>query len=356
MSDVSINDTQNAIDIQARTLHNGEWLDAVRVFDRQNIMTNKLQFTECNGPTGLTHTGAVKTGLPSTNTNVIAAAKIVSSAGSQIFTESTFEKYSYFALNAEIAERSGKQAILLKEKELDASEALAQEVPSMIINGNGVTEPKGLKNRYSSLATSAVYAKNIISASSTGTALTSAYFITFGKNGVQGLTPGPNSNLYANAGFYRKPITKVEETDTANDTMTYNANLIGGVSRQVGFMLNDWRTCGRVCNIDMNSFASSSTAPDLFAEFFRIANRISRATSVNYSGLDTICFVNPSLYEALAIQMVKLANSSFVSPWTPRMMTYNDFLGGSKDMMTIANIPIMQEPTILEDTEARVTE
>lgn len=162
----------------------------------------------------------------------------------------------------------------------------------------------GISNTYNSL--SGNISSNVISAGSvSGGDATSIWLLGRGGNGVSLLYP----NGSPAAGFSRKGSAQwVPETDSNSKTrfVMYNEFVINR-----GYVIPDWRSCVRICNIDKSAVLADTTGATIALAqlIIKAAGRLAdkKITQVK----DTEIYMGRSVWEALQVQLYNKSNAAY---------------------------------------------
>lgn len=287
---------------------------------------------------GMQHKTALITSLPSSSTKVINAGVKASkpTLKEAIFDVAQFQTRVQFDADVE-----NVGVLTQKFKMANASaavESLGQKAEETLFYGDGaVGSIYGIQHYYNDL--SGATAKNIISCGgSTANKQTSIYLLGIGENAFHLIhaADAPAGIKRTDLGIQTQTLDDGSQIDWKIEK--WNLNL--------GSALIDWRTCGRICNIELTA------AGNLYAEdssgAAKVVNAIaSRATVLlnrlkgNYGKLGFYC--TPDVLSLLTNQAFNKANGS---------------IGFTQDesghqRVTLWGIPIYKSDVILE-TEAVV--
>lgn len=224
-----------------------------------------------------------------------------------------------------------------------ATESLGQKAEETVFYGNSMVntgEFTGLAYYYDSLQSTAVTSRNVIScAGSTANSQTSMYLVGSGEYAAHLIHPKGVA-----AGIKRKDLGIQTETDSNGKQIDYR---IEKWSLVTGLVLNDWRTCGRLCNIELSDAAmfaenSSTGAAEVVHAIATRANVLLNRIKGNYSSLAFYC--HPDVIAMLANQALNRGNAA---------ITFQQDAGG-KRLPMLWGVPLYASDSILK-TEAVVS-
>lgn len=254
---------------------------------------------------GMTHKTALLTSLPTASTKVINQGVGVSKptlkeAQFDVCQFQTRVKFDADIENVGVLTKKFKMA-----NAAAATEAIGQEAEKTLFYGDGaVGSIYGIQHYYNNLA--GATARNIISCGgTTANKQTSIYLIGVGERAFH-LIHAQN----APAGIVRQDLGIQTETDSSGNQIDWK---IEKWNLNLGSALIDWRTCGRLCNIDV-SVASSVLAEDASGAA-KVVNAIATRANVllnrlkgNYGKLGFYC--TPDVLSMLGNQAFNKTNAA----------------------------------------------
>ena len=218
-----------------------------------------------------------------------------------------------------------------------ATESLGQKAEETVFYGNSMVntgEFTGLAYYYDSLQSTAVTSRNVIScAGSTANSQTSMYLVGSGEYAAHLIHPKGVA-----AGIKRKDLGIQTETDATGKQIDYR---IEKWSLVTGLVLNDWRTCGRLCNIELSDAAmfaenSSTGAAEVVHAIATRANVLLNRIKGNYGSLAFYC--HPDVIAMLANQALNRGNAA---------ITFQQDAGG-KRLPMLWGVPLYASASILK--------
>lgn len=264
---------------------------------------------------GMTHKTALITSLPTAETKIINAGV---GASKPTLKEAVFD-VAQFQTRVQFDSDVENVGVLTQKFKMAnaaaAVEALGQAAEEALFYGDGaVGSIYGIQHYYNAISGGAT-AKNIISCGgSTSNKQTSIYLIGMGERAFH-LIHAQN----APAGIVRKDLGIQTQTLSNGKQIDWK---IEKWNLNIGSALVDWRTCGRLCNIELGGPLDGSSNPtyrNLYAEdsngAAKVVNAIATRATVllnrlkgNYGKLGFYC--TPDVISLLANQAYNKANGA----------------------------------------------
>lgn len=255
-------------DIASRLDADGKVAPIAEVLSQDLPILKDLGWKECNMTDGYLHT--IRTGLPTPTWRRLYQGVQPSKSTTAQVKDVCGNLESYSDIDKDVADLNGNTAAFRFSEDSAQIEGMAQELGRTLFYGNVKKEPdkfEGLANRYSTLdETKAKSAHNVVSASAANAGddgLTSLYFI----------------NLDAFHGIYPKgSVAGLQKTDKGQVTVTKadGSNLEvyrTHFKQQAGAALEDWRACGRLCNVKISG-ENQTSGDALINAMIDVKNRI----------------------------------------------------------------------------------
>jgi hypothetical protein len=240
--------------------------DIIEILNKTNEMVQDVPYMECND--GTTHITTLRTEMPTAYWATINVATLFSKSTTAQIREGTGVLRAWSGVDELLAKISGDVSGFRWSEAKAFIEAMGQEYQQTMIYGNAGTAPNefnGFAIRYNTLSTTtSPAAANVINAAGTEDSpsdLTSIWLISWGENTVHGIYPkGTNAGL----SHTDRGLQLIQSTTTIG--------AMGGLDMYVdkfehacGLALRDWRSAGRVVNIDISDrlAATDSVLPGL---------------------------------------------------------------------------------------------
>jgi hypothetical protein len=253
------------LDLAKRTDPNGKVAAGlIEILAQTNEMLQEMPFKECND--GTTHLTTLRTEMPAVYWATINAATNFSKSTTGQIREATGFLRSWSGVDKTLADLSGDVSGFRLSEAKAFIEAMNQEAQATVIYGNqgaAPTEFNGLAIRYNALSTAtSAAAANVINAAGTEDSpsdLTSIWLVSWGEETVHGLYPrGTQAGLkHEDRGL------QLIQSSTTLGAMAALDMYVDKFEWHLGLALRDWRSAGRVANIDISDrlAASDSVLP-----------------------------------------------------------------------------------------------
>lgn len=229
----------------------------VNMLQEAKPLFNYIPSMEANRPTS--HVTGLITSLPETSVKIINEGVKASKATIKDaeFDMAAFQTRVRYDSDIELLGQVTSKAKM--NNAMAAVESIGQTAEETLFYGNSFANPgefTGLAYYYDTLdATKAPTARNVISCGgTTANAQTSMFLVGTGKYAAHLIHPKGVAG-----GIKRKDLGVQTERDENGKEIDYQLEKWSFIS---GLVLNDWRTCGRICNIELtnaNLLAESST-------------------------------------------------------------------------------------------------
>lgn len=269
----------------------GGIMETIEMLSQINDLTVDLPFREGNMATG--HMYNVRTGLPLVYWRLINQGVPNSKSRTAQATDTCGMLESRSQLDVVLAEISGNVSKLRMDEARPHFEAHAQEMAQTMIYGNQGLSPEeftGLAPRYSAIS-GATNASHVMSGGGSGSDNSSIWLLGMGEGGLHGIFPKGST-----AGVQHKDLGEGDAFDGSNNRFRA---WLDYWCWKAGIVLPDWRTCVRICNIDISNLVAKSSAADLPELMIKATHRIPRsAKSLKY-----YWYMNRTCLEMLEIQV-----------------------------------------------------
>ncbi len=322
-----------ALDWAKRLDPKGNTADIVEMLAQTNELVDDMTLMECNNLAS--HTITQRTGLPTVYYRLINAGTLPSKSTTAQVTETTAILDAYSQVDTELVNKSRNPNKFRLTESRAFVEAMNQRTATTIWYGNQGTAPEeftGMSTRYSSL--SAGNAANVINAGGVGSDNCSVWLLTWGDNALSGLFPtGSKVGL---------------KHEDKGEVLIQNANgVIGALlpmmvdrwSWKLGLALIDWRSCARICNIDVSNLVGETSAADLTKLMIKATWRVRGRMGKH------VFYMNRTAAQMLDIQRAASVKAG-------GGLTFENLDG--KTRMTFRGIPVHISDALLE-TEALVS-
>ena len=243
----------NIVDLAKRQDPDGKIAGIIEILAQQNTLMADAPFMACNDWT--THLTTLRTQMPAVYWGKINLATSWSKSDTAQIREGTGFIRQYSGVDVTLAEISGDVNGFRLSESQAVMEAMRQEAEATFFYGNAGTAPEefnGLAVRYNALSTStSPAAANVINAAGTEDSpsdLTSIWLVSWGENNVHALVPKgvPGGLRHDNLG------RQLIQSSTTLGAMASLTMFVDEYRWFMGLALRDWRSAGRVANIDIS--------------------------------------------------------------------------------------------------------
>ena len=312
----------------------------INLLQEAKPLFNNLPSMEANRPTS--HVTGLITSLPTTSVKIIndGVAPSKPTTKDAEFDMASFQTRIKYDSDIDLV---GQITAKVKMNNvMAATESLGQKAEETVFYGNSLVnhgEFTGLAYYYDSLQSTAVTSRNVVSCGgTTSNAQTSMYLVGAGEYAAHLIHPKGVAG-----GIKRKDLGIQTETDSTGKQIDYHVEKWSMVT---GLVLNDWRTCGRICNIELsagNLFAEDGNGVAAVAHAIATrANVLLNRIKGNYGKLAFYC--HRDVLAMLANQALNRGNAS---------ITFEQDANGRRKPM-LWGLPVYVSDSILK-TEAIVS-
>jgi hypothetical protein len=236
-------------DLVSRLDGDGKIAPISEILNQDLPILKDLGFVECNKTDGYLHT--IRTGLPAPTWRKLYGGVQPSKSTTAQVTDTCGNLESYSEVDKDLADINGNTAAWRFSEEAPFIEAMGQEVAKTIFYGDTDKNPErfmGIAARYNTTdVKKAASARNVVNFGGSGTNLTSIYFISHAV--FHGIYPKGSK-----VGLSKSDRGQV--TITKSDGSMYEAYRTH-YKWQVGTTLDDWRGCARICNVPLDTLATT---------------------------------------------------------------------------------------------------
>jgi len=289
------------VDFARRQNPDGRIDRIVELLNQTNEVLDDLHYMECND--GTTNITTVRTGLPTATWRKLYGGVPSGKSTTAQVSDTCGMLEALPKVDCDAVDKSSDPAGALLSENKPWLEAMAQQVAQTIFYGDTGAYPQrfnGLHIRYNAApsTTSTLATYNILSGSGASSVNTSIWCVCWGAEACHGLYPkGSNVGLqYQNLG---KILT------TSLDTTNYPGDFQAYVTKykwDLGLCVRDWRSVGRICNIDITNLEAESSAADLVKLMIKLDERIKT------NGGRKVWYMHPRVRTMLRLQMLSKDN------------------------------------------------
>lgn len=287
------------MDVSRRMAPDGKVDAVVELLAQTNEILDDMVFSECND--GTNHKTTVRTGIPSgTWRKLYGGIQSTRSTTAQV-VDSCGMLEALPKIDVDIVDKSGDPAGTLLSEQTPHLEGLTQDVASTLFYGDTALYPErfmGLAPRYDALDTGddTISNYNVLSGSGSQSDNTSVWLVCWGDNSCHALYPkGSKAGISQNN--LGKLLTAAQADATAGDYLAY----VTHYKWDIGLSVRDWRSVGRICNIDHGNLMADSSAADLVKLMIKLSERV-------VGNGRRAWYMRPDVRTMLRIQMLGKAN------------------------------------------------
>jgi len=285
-------------DVSRRLSPDGTVDDVVELLNEQNEMLDDMTFVEAND--GTTHKTTVRTGLPSgTWRKLYGGIQSTKSATAQV-VDSCGMLEALPEIDVDVVDKSGDPAGTLLSEHTPHLEGLNQDVAQTLWYGDTEVNPErfmGLHQRYNVLSTDdTLSGYNVFSGGGTESANTSVWLINWGPTATHMIYPKGSTGGLKHENLGRDVVTAAD----GGKFLAYQSHY----KWDVGCTVRDWRSVGRIANVDVGDLEAESSAADLIKLMIRCSER------VQMTGGRPAWYMHERVRTMLRIQMLNHTNTN----------------------------------------------
>lgn len=288
------------LDAVKRRDPNGSQAKIVEMLDQMNEILKDMVWRPTNGVD--VHKTTLRTSLGEAYFKLMNLGTRMSKSTTAQITETCAKIERWQEVDKDLVDQEDDKEAFLMSETAPAIEKLGETLARYLFYGNKATEPEaftGLAPRMNALTGDA--AKNIISASGSGSDNTSIWFVIWGEQTVHGIY---RKNLPAGLQVDDKGAVTTDRSDgTAQRLLDVYRQKY---SWECGLAMRDWQGVARICNIDISNLRSFSSAANLNEKMIQAYHRILRKKG---SGKAAI-YMNSDVAMALDLQRTRIQNSA----------------------------------------------
>lgn len=247
-------------DVAKRKDPTGKISKIVELLNETNEMVGDMVVKEAND--GTNHKTTVRTGIPAgTWRKLYGGVQSTKSSTSQVI-DSCGMLEALPKIDADIVDKSQDPNGTLLSEHMAHLEGLTQDVSQTFWYGDTAVYPErfmGLNPRYDRYQGATISNQrsdyNVIHNGGSGADNTSIWLVTWGDNACHGLYPqGSTAGLSSNN--LGKLLTPADPGYGTGDFMAY----VTHYKWDIGLTVRDWRSVGRICNIDVSTLEGGTRA------------------------------------------------------------------------------------------------
>ena len=296
-------------DILSRTNASGNVEAIIEVAANANGILQDAAYIECND--GTRHKHVIRTGIPTPAFRRFNQGVAPSKSETVPVVDTTAMIEDYCEVDKALADLGGNQKAFRTSEMMGKVQGFNNFVASNVIYGTTATTPEGfmgLAPRYDD--PTAASGRQMVNAGGTGSDNTSVYFVTWGGKGCNLIYPKGST-----AGFSHRDLGEQTKEDASGGTNKLMQVYRDHMRWDIGMTLGDWRSCARLCNIDVGALtADAATGADLL-DLMIDAEELIDTTATMGTNMDgelvtgkTVVYVGRTVAKFLRKQALNKAN------------------------------------------------
>lgn len=259
-------------DVAKRKDPDGKIAKIVELLNDDHQILEYAGFQEAND--GTNNKTTIRTGLPSGTWRKLYGGIQSTKSSTQQVVDSCGMLEALPMIDVDVIDKSGDPAAAMLSESQPHLEGMKQDLESTLFYGDTALYPErfmGLAPRYDAYLratpddTKSDY--NVLTGAGNGSDNTSVWLITWGPNACHMLYPKGSK-----AGLMQENLGKqlVDASDSSGKYLAYATHY----KWDVGLCIRDWRSVGRICNIDISNLEAESSAADLVKLMIRLSERV----------------------------------------------------------------------------------
>ncbi len=257
-------------DISRRKDPDGKIDKIVELLNEENECVQDFVFKECND--GTTNKGTIRTGIPSATWRKLYGGiqSTKSSTAQVVDTCGMLEALP--EIDADVVDKSGDKEGTLLSESMPHIEGIMQQVAATLWYGDTSSNPErfmGLHPRYNVLdaGDKTLSGYNVLTGAGSGSDNCSVWLVTWGDNACHMLYPKGSVAGLQQHNLGKKLLVPPSGTGKYLAYVTH-------FKWDIGLCVKDWRSVGRIANIDISNLEAESSAADLIKLMIRLSERV----------------------------------------------------------------------------------
>lgn len=235
-------------DILSRTDPNGSIAPIIEVAEKLNPTIQHANIIACND--GTKHKRTIRTGIPEPTFRLYNQGVQPTKSQTAQVSDATGMVEDYLEVDQALADLGGRAASFRATETIAKIQGFNNFINYNIFYGNTVTNPAGftgLDARYNDPNVDS--GRQLVNALGTGSNNASIWFVTWGAQGCSLLHPDgtPFGFEHKDLGVQTKEMGSGKLMQVYRDHYKWN----------IGLTIGDWRSCSRICNIDVQSLTKN---------------------------------------------------------------------------------------------------
>ena len=242
------------IDVLSRTDPDGNISTIIEVAEKTNPIIAHATYQECND--GTKHRHVIRTGVPEPAFRRYNQGVQPSKSTTVPVEDTTGMIEDYSEPDKSLADLSGNAQAYRASEIVAKVQGFNNFVARNMFYGSTDVTPEGfmgLDARYNDPQVAS--GRQLIDAGGTGSDNASAWFVTWGQRACQLLYPKGSV-----VGFQHNDLKEQTKQEGSGSSRRMQQVYRDHIKWDVGLSLGDWRSCSRVCNIDVSALTKDASA------------------------------------------------------------------------------------------------
>jgi hypothetical protein len=298
-------------DLSKRFDGDGKIPKIIEILNQSHEILDDAVFMECND--GTTHKTTIRTGLPAPTWRKLYGGVLSTKSSTAQVIDSCGMLEALPSIDVDIVDKSPDPAATLLSEQAPHLEGIRQEVERALWYGDTTLQPEqfhGLNVRYNVKNTvndETLSSFNVLSAGGVGADNTSMYLIGWGDATCHMLYP-KGSKAGITQGATTKLFVAQDNDHTQGEFEAYRTKY----KWDIGLSVRDWRSVGRICNIDVSDLEGASgtqNAGQLITSMIQLEERVMHYGGLGAARFSWVC--HPRVRAALRSQYLGKLTSNF---------------------------------------------
>ncbi|WP_316859939.1 major capsid protein [uncultured Cohaesibacter sp.] len=253
MAEVGIQNPTLA-DVLSRTDPDGKISTILEVAEKSNPIIADAVFVECND--GSKHQTVIRTGIPEPAFRKYNQGVQPSKSTTVPVVDTTGMIEDYSEVDKALADLSGNASSFRASEVVAKVQGFNNFVAHNMFYGDTDVTPEGFLGLDARLNDpTAASGRQLVDGGGTGSDNTSIFFVTWGPRGTQLLYPKGSK-----AGFQHNDLGTTTKQEGSGTSRELQQIYLDHMKWDIGLTLGDWRSCSRICNIDVSNLTKDASS------------------------------------------------------------------------------------------------
>ncbi|MGE4194715.1 MAG: major capsid protein [Pseudodesulfovibrio sp.] len=286
-------------DLAKRQGQDGKIDKIAEILNEDHEILEDMVFKECND--GTSNKTSVRTGIPEPTWRMLYGGVKSTKSSTKQVVDSCGMLEALPKIDVDVIDKSSDPKGALLSEHVPHLEGVRQSLESSLFYDDTALHPErfsGFSPRYNAYTRATeddAYSDfNVLDGGGVGADNTSIWLVTWSDETCFGLYPKGSSAGLSSENLGKKLVTA---DDGSGEFLAY----VTHYKWDVGLCVKDWRSVGRICNIDYSALLAEEGAADLIKMMIRLSERIQGNGRKAW-------YMNPSVRTALRLQMLGKTN------------------------------------------------